>query len=571
MTLSAAGNSGASRFGSGLARAVSGIRFRIWLAILGAAALPALLVVPAQLHRVQSSLAQHAEDMLLQVAQVQQRRINAELRQMGNQASLIASRTQMRLQLSEFNRSSAQSAGDFVTLVLEDALATAESIDSLWVYALDGKPVTGVGPTAVQHADPVLEHPTWRNEWFLRQIYWPVKDADCQSSLWLTTPLLLDDGTIGVLVAKFSLVGLRELLADFPYAHLIGTSFILMPRMKVDPGCTPQALQLLWSVTPSVRDWDRETLNDYWDLPNAELVRWEESDGGASVLALPIDFGIGRLYTQSRSRLPETLRQEILGGSGISLALVLLLALIVSFWAARWLAVPVSLLSRSVGNIRGGTAWTPVDSRGWPRELVTLADAVNESGEAVVRHTDALRREIRKRREAQDRFHTLANTDALTGLANRRHFLEHLTTVIAELQPDSPPVELVYLDLDRFKPVNDDHGHAVGDEVLKTVADRIRHLIRESDLAARLGGDEFAALVQFQEAGADRPGIVHRLTKAIEQPIRIGDITVGVGCSAGTVRLSPAMDVQTALRAADEQMYKVKVSRKAKAPVPQGV
>ena len=558
------------RLGFWFARALSGFRFRIWLAILSAAALPALLVVPLQLQRVQSSLTHHAEGVLVQVAEVQQRRINAELRQMGEQANLIASRTQMRLQLNEFNLSGADSAREFITVVLEDALATVEVIDSLWIYGLGEEAVAGVGSAARQLAEPLLEHPAWREEWLLRQAYWPVKDIHCQSSIWVTTPLLLADDTIGMLVAKFSLASLIELLADFPYSDMIGSSFILMPRMAVDPGCSLRTVQLLWSVNPSEHLWDRELLNNYWDLPDGELVRQSDAEAWSSLLALPLDYGIGRLYTQSQSRLPETLRQEILGGAGLSLALVLVLALFLSIWAARSLAVPVYVLSRAVGKIRDGDEWKAINTQRWPRELVTLADVINQSAQSVARHTEALQREIGKRREAQNRYRNLANTDELTGLANRRHFIDHLSTVIAELRPDSPAVELVYLDLDRFKPINDQHGHAVGDQVLKAVAERLRNLVREADLAARLGGDEFAALVQFGEPASQPKELVQRLTTTIEQPIRLGNLTVQVGCSVGTVQLSPEMDVQTALRAADEEMYKVKISRRTAGGARQG-
>jgi diguanylate cyclase (GGDEF)-like protein len=124
-----------------------------------------------------------------------------------------------------------------------------------------------------------------------------------------------------------------------------------------------------------------------------------------------------------------------------------------------------------------------------------------------------------------------ASHDSLTGLHNRQAFLALLAGETGRSERATSAV--LYLDLDDFKPVNDRHGHALGDQVLAEVARRLREAIRPSDTVARLGGDEFAILC----AGVDDPASVDqladRLVDAVGQPVRIGDIEVTVGLSVG--------------------------------------
>ena len=153
-----------------------------------------------------------------------------------------------------------------------------------------------------------------------------------------------------------------------------------------------------------------------------------------------------------------------------------------------------------------------------------------------------------------------ARHDALTGLPNRTELHVRLTEAIAAAGADGPSVLL--LDLDRFKPVNDTHGHEAGDEVLRVVAERLRSAVRPGDLVARLGGDEFAVLVA---QGSDSALLADRLQALVAAPISLGHVAVVVGASVG--RATAPADGSTPaalLRAADEDMYRVK--RLAAAP-----
>ncbi len=153
----------------------------------------------------------------------------------------------------------------------------------------------------------------------------------------------------------------------------------------------------------------------------------------------------------------------------------------------------------------------------------------------------------------------LAAHDHLTGLANRRRFLEAVETRLRGRHAVAPLV--VYGDLDGFKPINDAHGHEIGDLVLITVAERLLRTVRHDDLVARLGGDEFAVLCpDLDEDGAGV--LLARLREEVEEPIAtpVGDVRVGF--SMGLARAHGVGDVDALIRAADADMYDDKRDRR---------
>ena len=154
-------------------------------------------------------------------------------------------------------------------------------------------------------------------------------------------------------------------------------------------------------------------------------------------------------------------------------------------------------------------------------------------GRTIERNTGALRlpdgrslgrvwffRDITERKAAQAQILWTARSDVLTGLANRAVFMEELERAIAETRRGGSTFAVLYLDLDRFKDVNDTMGHPVGDELLKAVARRLRANTRPSDIVARFGGDEFAVLATGTDADAAAE-FAERLIKAIGAPFQI--------------------------------------------------
>ena len=172
---------------------------------------------------------------------------------------------------------------------------------------------------------------------------------------------------------------------------------------------------------------------------------------------------------------------------------------------------------------------------------------------------EGLLADITERKEAADKISVLAMTDALTGLANRRVFIDRLRQAFAATQRGALPFAILYLDLDGFKDINDTLGHPAGDLLLKSVGERLKNCVRETDLVARLGGDEFAVLQTNRGDVASAGVLASKIHDALSAPYMLGYTEMRVTASIG---ISPYMS-ETAgpdemLAQADIALYRAK-------------
>jgi diguanylate cyclase (GGDEF)-like protein/PAS domain S-box-containing protein len=168
-------------------------------------------------------------------------------------------------------------------------------------------------------------------------------------------------------------------------------------------------------------------------------------------------------------------------------------------------------------------------------------------------------RDITEQKLAEENIKRLARYDPLTGLANRTSLFEHVEQSIARARRHARPFALLFIDLDRFKDVNDAFGHGTGDEVLRTMARRVGLAIRAGDTAARIGGDEFVVLAEELSSAAVVADFAQRLLEALAEPIVLQGKEFRVGASIG-IAISPAdgEDAATLLKKADMAMYRAK-------------
>jgi diguanylate cyclase (GGDEF)-like protein len=156
---------------------------------------------------------------------------------------------------------------------------------------------------------------------------------------------------------------------------------------------------------------------------------------------------------------------------------------------------------------------------------------------------------------ARQRLERLLFRDPLTGLPNRPMFLDRLQAALADREGGD--VTLLFLDLDRFKAVNDRLGHAAGDELLRAAGDRLRRCTRDEDTAARFGGDEFAALLLGQDE-AQAVVMAERIIAALREPFTLGSGTVHIGVTIGIAQAHDGVTADELLAEADVALYGAK-------------
>ena len=162
---------------------------------------------------------------------------------------------------------------------------------------------------------------------------------------------------------------------------------------------------------------------------------------------------------------------------------------------------------------------------------------------------------------AEERIQRMAHHDSLTGLPNRLLFNDRLNQALSLAKRDASGFALLYLDLDKFKPVNDTLGHAVGDELLKSAAARIRRQVRESDTVARVGGDEFSVILSDITKSEDVQTVAEKIVAALAAPFQFGiqGQSIEIGTSIGiAVYPAHARDADALVKAADAAMYRAK-------------
>jgi diguanylate cyclase (GGDEF)-like protein/PAS domain S-box-containing protein len=226
-----------------------------------------------------------------------------------------------------------------------------------------------------------------------------------------------------------------------------------------------------------------------------------------------------------------------------------------SFYEAMWKALTLQgHWSGEVWNRRKGGEVYP--------ELLTIS-AVRDAQGQTLRYV-ALFADISAIKAHESQLDRLAHFDALTNLPNRVLLADRLQQAMAQAQRRQQQVAVVYLDLDGFKAINDHHGHQIGDQVLITLAQRMKEALRDGDTLARMGGDEFVAvLIDLQDPSACVP-LLQRLLAAAAEPVQVDELDLKVSASLGVTFYpqTQGIDADQLLRQADQAMYQAKVAGK---------
>lgn len=221
------------------------------------------------------------------------------------------------------------------------------------------------------------------------------------------------------------------------------------------------------------------------------------------------------------------------------------------FYSAMWATIQTA-------GVWHGEIWNQRKNGDVYPEQITITEVKDSTGQ--VTHYVAVLRDITVRKQLEKEVAQLAFFDTLTQLPNRRLFNDRLSQSLTRAKRAQASLALMFIDLDKFKPINDTYGHETGDWVLQTVARRIESTLRSSDTAARVGGDEFLVFLSDLQTSADALAVAEKIRLAVEQPFITPDgVTLLASASIG-IAIFPdhAQTEQDLMHLGDHAMYEAK-------------
>ncbi len=263
---------------------------------------------------------------------------------------------------------------------------------------------------------------------------------------------------------------------------------------------------------------------------------------------------VASLDQDGRVRRANPALAELLGRARQDLSGRALVDLVAPDERSRVLTAIADATDRSAQRKIETTIWTKAGEHA--EVELTMVPIEMEEG---VGGAYAIIRDVTNHKRLERALEDRALNDYLTGLPNRALFTDRLKHALHRIRRDGGQVALLFVDLDRFKPINDRVGHAAGDEVLRGVAERLSHVMRDGDTVARIGGDEFAVLLEDVESEAHATAVAERIVSLVRSPFQVGADEFQVGASIGIAVSTPDIeDADDLVRRADLAMYEAK-------------
>ena len=384
--------------------------------------------------------------------------------------------------------------------------------------------------------------------------------AEGKATLRLATPVVAADGkATGVLVIDVDLASLLKLLqVDLPRGYEVYLAnewgdFLMHPDASQTFGFDRGRRILMQDNFPATKPLFEQSKNRV--SMNGLLQPHEAAGYVYAFIRRPFGVADGNRFIVLGIAKPLTdvlAGATLLGNSIVRMVLVSsVLAFLLAILFARALTQPLQMLAHAATHFFADHTMGALPLR-----------RTDEIG-VLARCFDRMRREIRSQLDVlhnkQHELVHLASHDALTGLPNRLLFTQKLETAISEAAASGEQLAVLFVDLDRFKQINDQYGHAVGDRVLASVARRIKLVLSDGDMVARLGGDEFIVLLRGTPSTDAAPTIAGDIIRALNDRLLIDGQSMLVGASIG-ISHYPADGTSAAalLLNADAAMYAAK-------------
>lgn len=380
----------------------------------------------------------------------------------------------------------------------------------------------------------------------------------------------VENGADKPLAPPLATVELRELLRRQPFAHFYADSPVGLLEVRtapIQPSADSARVTEPRGYLVGARRWDAAHLASIGQSADSRVVlesataaaggpeAGDEDRGRLRLnLTLPGWNGapVARLGVYGNS-LATSIWQSQLRQQLISYAVMCTIVLILLRLAlTRWVERPLQALARGL-------------EAGDERSLARL-EASNTEFSGISRllrdhlmQRRELERENSERRLLQTELLRLANSDPLTGLANRRVFRDRLGKQLQSAGGAGAGVGVLYADLDLFKAINDSHGHEIGDRFLQVIAERLQNCARSNDIVARFGGDEFLICVDSVSDRSEVEQVARRMLRVLAEPVRINALEIRPSASVGISYFPDhGHDADTLIVRADEAMYRAK-------------
>ena len=355
-----------------------------------------------------------------------------------------------------------------------------------------------------------------------------VESVGTDSPIWLGVPLKTPTGNIGVLVVQDYENSDTYTFRDVELLTSVADQIALaIERKRAEDALvrSQERFELVSRATSdAVWDWNLSTNDIWWNEGFQKLFGYDPESIGAG-----LDSWIGRLHPEDSERVVHDIHRHIEDRK--------------TYWSDEY------------RFLRADGTYAFVIDRGY---------AVYDADNTPVRMLGSMM-DVTERKSLEDQLTHQALHDPLTNIANRALFKNRVDHALTKLARSNTTLAVLFLDLDNFKSINDSLGHAVGDKLLVSVAERLQDCLREADTAARLGGDEFAVLVESMYRPDEAVMIAERILSVFRHPFVIDGREIHVGTSIGIAVSSPvALASEDLLRNADLAMYLAKSQGKGK-------